>query len=185
MPDLAPPIGLQAERLANRRELISQVDRFQKSAETQANHKAKTLSTYQQKAFDLMTSKETKSAFNIHLESAPLRDEYGRNTLGQSCLMARRLIESGVRFVQVFSAAGQPWDHHNGLKNNLLDMSARTDLPTTGLIKDLKQRGLLDSTIVMWGGEFGRMPVAQIATVVITINEQGRSFWLVVGSRKV
>ena len=156
VPDLAPPIGLQAERLANRRELISQVDRFQKSAETQANHKAKTLSTYQQKAFDLMTSKETKSAFNIHLESAPLRDEYGRNTLGQSCLMARRLVEAGVRCVLIDHT---DWDtHYNNfhvLKNQLLP---KLDGAMSGLLRDLDDRGMLEKTLVLVTGEFGRTP---------------------------
>lgn len=156
VPDLAPPIGLQAERLANRRELISQVDRFQKSAETQANRKAKTLSTYQQKAFDLMTSKETKSAFNIHLESAPLRDEYGRNTLGQSCLMARRLVEAGVRCVLIDHT---DWDtHYNNfhvLKNQLLP---KLDGAMSGLLRDLDDRGMLEKTLVLVTGEFGRTP---------------------------
>lgn len=156
VPDLAPPIGLQAERLANRRALISQVDRFQKSAETQANRKAKTLSTYQQKAFDLMTSKETKSAFNIHLESAPLRDEYGRNTLGQSCLMARRLVEAGVRCVLIDHT---DWDtHYNNfhvLKNQLLP---KLDGAMSGLLRDLDDRGMLENTLVLVTGEFGRTP---------------------------
>lgn len=156
VPDLAPPIGLQAERLANRRELIAQVDRFQKSAETQANRKAKTLSTYQQKAFDLMTSKETKSAFNIHLESTSLREEYGRNTLGQSCLMARRLVEAGVRCVLIDHT---DWDtHYNNfhvLKNQLLP---KLDGAMSGLLRDLDDRGILEKTLVLVTGEFGRTP---------------------------
>src|SRR5262249_60243732 len=84
-----------------RKTLPPQVDRFQRSAEAKANRDARAVSVYQQKAFDLMTSREAKKAFDIHSEAARLRDEYGRNNLGQSCLMARRLVEAGVRCVAV------------------------------------------------------------------------------------
>jgi uncharacterized protein (DUF1501 family) len=75
--------------------------------------------------------------------------------------MARRLVEAGVRFVQVFPGPGQPWDTHFKLKTDLPLICAKTDGPTVTLIKDLKSRGLLDKTIVMWGGEFGRLPTTQ------------------------
>ncbi len=77
------------------------------------------------------------------------------------CLMARRLVEAGVRFVQVFVGDGQPWDHHANINGGLVEMCGRSDQPSAALIKDLKSRGLLDSTIVMWAGEFGRLPVSQ------------------------
>jgi len=76
-------------------------------------------------------------------------------------LMARRLVESGVRFVQVTTSPGQPWDHHSKIKQGLPKISAETDQGTAALVKDLEQRGLLDSTIVMWSGEFGRLPTTQ------------------------
>lgn len=76
-------------------------------------------------------------------------------------MMARRLVESGVRFVQVFSGPGQPWDHHSRIKTDLPKICAKTDLPVVGLIKDLQSRGLFDSTIVLWSGEFGRLPTTQ------------------------
>ncbi len=101
-------------------------------------------------------SQETQATKRLYGIDKPHTQNYGTR-----CLMARRLIESGVRFVQVFSRKGQSWDHHGGLKKGLELECLKTDLATAGLIKDLKQRGLLDSTIVMWGGEFGRMPVAQ------------------------
>ena len=103
---------------------------------------------------------------DISQETAATRTMYGLDTAekqnyGARCLMARRLVERGVRFVQVFASKGQAWDHHSGLKRGLTKECFATDQATTALIVDLKQRGLLDSTVVMWGGEFGRMPVAQ------------------------
>ena len=83
-------------------------------------------------------------------------DSYGRR-----CLYARRLVERGVRFVQLFIDA-QIWDNHTGLKDSLQSACQRTDLPIAGLLKDLKQRGLLENTLVVWGGEFGRLPIAQL-----------------------
>ena len=80
-------------------------------------------------------------------------------SFGTKCLMARRLVESGVRFVQVFSDG--EWDAHSNLTKNHTEPLPATDVPIDGLLTDLKQRGLLDSTLVIWGGEFGRMPVSQ------------------------
>ncbi len=77
------------------------------------------------------------------------------------CLMARRLVESGVRFVQVTTSPGQPWDHHSDIKKGMSKIATETDQGATALVRDLKDRGLLDSTIVMWAGEFGRLPTTQ------------------------
>jgi hypothetical protein len=156
VPDLVPPLEISASRLEARRSLIATVDRFQQAAETQANSKALALSTFQQQAFDLMTSPETKAAFNIHAEPEKLRDEYGRNSLGQSCLMARRLIEAGVRTVLIDHTN---WDtHYNNfhvLKNDLLP---HLDHAMSTLFRDLSDRGLLEKTLVLVTGEFGRTP---------------------------
>lgn len=156
VPDLAPPLAVSANRLDNRRALLSRVNRFEQAAETQANKNARALNTFQQKAFDLMTSSATKSAFDISKEPDKLRDEYGRHSLGQSCLMARRLVEAGVRCVLIDHTN---WDtHYNNfkvLKNDLLP-HLDTGLPT--LLRDLHDRGMLDSTLVLITGEFGRTP---------------------------
>lgn len=80
---------------------------------------------------------------------------------GLRCLMARRLVEAGVRFVQVTTRPGQPWDHHNELKKGMPTIAAETDQGAAALVADLEQRGLLDETIVMWAGEFGRLPTTQ------------------------
>jgi hypothetical protein len=103
---------------------------------------------------------------DLSKESDATRKLYGidnpvSSAFGVRCLMARRLVESGVRFVQIFCGPGQPWDHHNRIKTDLPKIGAKTDQPCVGLIKDLKGRGLLDSTIVMWSGEFGRLPTTQ------------------------
>lgn len=156
VPDLAPPLEVDASRLKNRRKLLATVDRYQKSAEVQANSRAKAMNTFQAKAFDLITSSATKAAFDISQEPDKLRKEYGRHSLGQSCLMARRLVEAGVRCVTIDHTN---WDtHYNNftvLKNDLLP-HLDTGLPA--LLSDLEQRGRLDSTLVAVMGEFGRTP---------------------------
>ncbi|HUR53683.1 MAG TPA: DUF1501 domain-containing protein [Gemmataceae bacterium] len=156
VPDLSPPPAIAADRLDDRRKLLETVDRFHRSAEAKANKAAGAVGTFRDKAFDLMTSPATKTAFDIHSETAKLRDEYGRHTLGQSCLAARRLVEAGVRCVTIDHSN---WDTHDGnfavLKNSLLPMF---DSGISTLFRDLHERGLLDSTLVVVTGEFGRTP---------------------------
>jgi hypothetical protein len=109
------------------------------------------------------------SLLDLSRESRATRQLYGLDDAltagyGMRCLMARRLVEAGVRFVQVFPPVHpqfQPWDAHTDVRRENVDICGRTDLPSAGLIRDLKARGLLDSTIVLWSGEFGRLPVSQ------------------------
>ena len=104
-------------------------------------------------------SGETKAMRKLYGLDNPITENYGTR-----CLMARRMVESGVRFVQVLvpiKAGGMPWDQHNNLKGGLEAICPMVDKPTAGLILDLKQRGLLDDTIVLWTGEFGRLPISQ------------------------
>src|SRR5207248_4771025 len=107
----------------------------------------------------------------------PRTAEYGRR-----CLLARRLIERGVRFVQVF-LNGQPWDTHAQNAARLKDLCAMTDQPSAALVTDLKRRGLLDSTIVLWTGEFGRLPVSQ-GTDGRDHNRHAFSLWIAGGGFK-
>ncbi|MCA9037662.1 MAG: DUF1501 domain-containing protein [Planctomycetaceae bacterium] len=100
-------------------------------------------------------SQETRSTQELYGIHEDATREYGTR-----CLIARRLVERGVRFVQLF-LAGQPWDNHNNLVTALPAVCRRTDRPAAGLVKDLKQRGMLNETIVHWGGEIGRLPVTQ------------------------
>lgn len=107
--------------------------------------------------FDL--SKESKETLDLYGVGDPVTDDYGRR-----CLLARRMVEKGVRFVTVVSgggAADTEWDAHSNIESNHLKMASYTDKPVAALIKDLKRRGLLDSTIVLWGGEFGRSPESE------------------------
>ncbi len=156
VPDLAPPLEVDASRLGNRKQLLATVDRYQNSAAIQANSTAQALNTFQAKAFDLITSSATKAAFDISQEPDQLREEYGRHSLGQSCLMARRLVEAGVRCVTIDHTN---WDtHYNNfhvLKNDLLP---HLDTGLTAFLKDLDVRDRLKSTLVVVMGEFGRTP---------------------------
>mgnify|MGYP002528232063 CR=1 FL=1 len=117
VPDLVPPLAVDPKRFGARRQLLGQIDRYKQAAEIEANRGAKALTTFQQKAFDLISSPETKAAFDIKQESDTLRDEYGRSSLGQSCLMARRLVEAGVKLVTVYwhrerKTIDSSWDTH-------------------------------------------------------------------------
>jgi hypothetical protein len=156
VPDIVPPPVLQADRLDERKQLLGQLDQFQKSAEARGNRTAGTISVFQQKAFELMTSPAAKKAFDIHAENDKLRDAYGRNSLGQSCLMARRLVEAGVRCVTIDHSN---WDTHDNnfstLKGSLLPA---LDAALSTLFRDLADRRLLDKTLVVVTGEFGRTP---------------------------
>ncbi|MDE2926004.1 MAG: DUF1501 domain-containing protein [Acidobacteriota bacterium] len=109
----------------------------------------------------------TSDALDLSQEDEATREMYGLNdeltrSYGTRCLMARRLVERGVRFVQIF-IEGQIWDAHTNLEKMLTYSCGKTDRPAAALVKDLKRRGLLEETLVIWGGEFGRMPLAQVA----------------------
>ena len=156
VPDLAPPVAVQSRRLNDRRALLKTINRYEQSTVIQANQGARAMRTFQEKAFELMTSDATKAAFDINSEPDAVRERYGRNMLGQSCLMARRLIEAGVSCAFVNHI---DWDtHYNNfhvLKNELLP---KLDAAMSSLLTDLDERGMLDSTMVLVTGEFGRTP---------------------------
>ena len=167
VPDLLPPLTVDAGRLGSRRDLLQTVDRFARSQEAQANASANMTRTFREKAFSLMASPQTKAAFDIGLESDKLRDEYGRHSLGQSLLMSRRLIEAGVRCVTIDHTN---WDTHydnfNVLKNDLLP---HLDSGLTTLLRDLHDRSLNQKTLVVVMGEFGRTPRVN--------KDAGRDHW--------
>ena len=129
-------------------------------------------------------------ALDISQETAATQEMYGLHnevtaSYGRRCLMARRLVERGVRFVQIFIES-QIWDNHSNLKTELGACCAKTDQPAAALLKDLKQRGLLDSTLVIWGGEFGRLPLSQMRTMNAGRDHGpgGFSSWLAGGGVK-
>jgi hypothetical protein len=125
---------------------------------------------------------EASEAFDLAREPAAVRERYGQGTHGRQLLLTRRLLERGVRFVQVWSGAGQPWDNHDNIATEHRKLAAAWDRPIAAFLDDLKARGLFDSTLVMWGGEFGRTPVAELPALSgRDHNHYGFSMWLAGG----
>jgi Protein of unknown function (DUF1501) len=128
---------------------------------------------------------EATDAFDISREPARVREAYGSGTHGRQLLITRRLLERGVRFIQVWSGGGQPWDNHDNLEKQHRNLAAGWDGPIAAFLGDLKQRGLLETTLVMWGGEFGRTPVAELPRLSgRDHNHYGFSMWLAGGGVK-
>lgn len=169
LPQLSLPAGVSPDRLAERRELQKIINRQSRALDQTAA--AQGLSAYYEKAVSMLNSRQVREAFDISQEADGLRAAYGRTTYGQSCLLARRLVESGVKFVTVYfdrsiggrSKTSGGWDTHGFDDTRMYEILPVRHLPLTDhtlpvLIRDLEQRGLLDSTLVMWFGEFGRTP---------------------------
>lgn len=151
--DLTLPGGVDAKRFAERREMRAAVD-----AHFSALEKSDVLDgmdTFYQRAYAMISSEKAREAFNIKSEPTKLRDEYGRNQAGQRMLLARRLIEGGVRFVSLNYGG---WDHHDNIKRANERNMPDFDKGFAALIRDLDARGMLDSTLVMVTTEFGRTP---------------------------
>jgi hypothetical protein len=164
--DVTLPKGVDFERLNDRRHMLAMLDNWQRNVDGKAARVAE-VDTYYEKAYALVTSPVAKKAFDLGSEPDKVRDAYGRTMFGQSCLMARRLVEAGVRYVTV----GMPgWDTHrdnfNELKDKLLPV---LDMAYSSLLQDLHDRGLSDSTLVICIGEFGRTPKIN--------SEAGRDHW--------
>jgi hypothetical protein len=125
---------------------------------------------------------EATDAFEIGREPEATRDAYGRGTHGRQLLITRRLLERGVRFVQVWSGAGQPWDNHENLEKDHRRLAAEWDRPIAAFLADLKRLGLFEDTLVLWSGEFGRTPVAELPALNgRDHNHYGFSVWLAGG----
>ena len=132
-------------------------------------------------AFRMQT--EAQEAFDVSQETKATRALYGEGQFADSCLAARRLVERGVRMVQVYYGGGQPWDDHGNIENGHRDKGRKSDQAIAGLLRDLKSRGLLDDTLVLWGGEFGRTPVSEGGSGR-DHNHHGFSVWLAGGGVK-
>jgi uncharacterized protein (DUF1501 family) len=168
--DITPPAGIDARRLGRRRTMLSQIDALQRQAQLQPTA-YEALDRHYQAALNLITAPETKKAFEIGSEDPRLRDRYGRTRFGQSCLLARRLIEAGVRFVTVTDPA---WDNHQDLFRSIKNgRMPPIDRAFPELLTDLEERGLLDSTLVVWLTDFGRTPKVNSAS--------GRDHWASAG----
>jgi hypothetical protein len=168
LPELSLPSGVTAERLQNRREIQQLVNRQTKMLDYSAA--ARGLDAYYEKSLSMLNSSRIRDAFNLEAEPQAVRDRYGRTTYGQSCLLARRLVEAGVKFVNVYFAnniggrtTSGGWDTHGFDNTRMYPILRDYQLPVTdqtlpALILDLKERGLLDETLIVWMGEFGRTP---------------------------
>ncbi|MCA9201308.1 MAG: DUF1501 domain-containing protein, partial [Planctomycetales bacterium] len=125
---------------------------------------------------------EARDAFDLSQETQATIDAYGDSLHGRQLMITRRLIERGVRFVQVWSGAGQPWDNHDSLESSHRSLAQGWDQPIAAFLSDLKQRGLFDSTLVLWGGEFGRTPVAELPSLSgRDHNHYGFTVWMAGG----
>ncbi len=125
---------------------------------------------------------EAADAFDITREPRHIRESYGEGLQGRQLLITRRLLERGVRFIQVWSGAGQPWDNHDNIEAEHRKLAGDWDGPIAAFLADLKQRGMLDSTLVLWGGEFGRTPVAELPNLSgRDLNHYGFTMWLAGG----
>ncbi|NUQ63726.1 MAG: DUF1501 domain-containing protein [Pirellulales bacterium] len=141
------------------------------------------LDEYYDRALSLILSGRARDAFALDREPAEVRERYGRNTFGQSCLLARRLVEAGTRVVEVLwpkvaNSDNHSWDHHSDLTNRMKNQSApMLDAGLSSLIEDLDQRGLLEETLVVAIGEFGRSPQKGISTSGNSNSADGRDHW--------
>lgn len=161
---LRPPAGVSAERQRRTIDLIQQMNKIDTAAED--NEMSARIASYEL-AFKMQSA--APEAVDLTKEPEHIRKMYGlgekrTQDFGTRCLLARRMVERGVRFVQIYSGGGpvsMQWDAHSHLKANHEKMCGLTDQPVAALLKDLKQRGLLDTTLVIWGSEFGRLPTSE------------------------
>lgn len=151
--DLASPKDIDNRRFERRRSLLASVDEHFRT--TEKSDAIGAMDSFYSAAYNLISSQQAREAFNLEAEPAKLRDEYGRNAAGQRFLLARRLVEAGTRMVSVNYGS---WDHHSNLKSSFESQAPQFDMAFSRLIRDLDERGLLDTTLVLVSSEFGRTP---------------------------
>ena len=164
--DVALPEQLTTSRFESRTDLRQMVDQLERIENPAAGDPVLALDDYYKQGYNLINSKEAQAAFDIHSEKDELRQQYGRNSFGQRALLARRLVEAGVPFITLYEGG---WDHHRDLFNSLTKRLPTFDQTIAALLADLKDRGLLDSTLVVVLGEFGRTPKIN--------KDAGRDHW--------
>jgi hypothetical protein len=151
--DLELPGGVDFDRFARRRNMLEAVNEYFTSKEQADSLDA--VDTFYQRAYSILSSEKARAAFDIEQEDPATRDRYGRNTAGARMLLARRLVEAGVRFVSLTYGG---WDHHDNIEGAMRGQTPALDQGFATLIRDLEERGLLDSTLVCLCTEFGRTP---------------------------
>lgn len=153
--DVSLPAGLSDDRFGERRDLRKLVDRLPRFAEAAAADPVQAVDTYYSQGYELISSPEARAAFDMNREKAAVRDAYGRNSFGQRCLLARRLVEAGVPWITLYDGG---WDHHVGIFPKFKTQMPPLEASLAALISDLKDRGLLETTLIVLLGEFGRTP---------------------------
>ncbi|HJT32065.1 MAG TPA: DUF1501 domain-containing protein [Pirellulales bacterium] len=169
--DVNLPQGLADDRFLKRRELRSQVDRLRRMADKAAGDPVTAVDEYYRQGYNLVTSPEAQRAFEIQKEPGDVRAAYGRNGFGQRALLARRLVEAGVPFVTLYDGG---WDHHSDIFGGFRKRMPPFENSIAALIEDLEHRGLLETTLVVALGEFGRTP--KISTLSGQ-SKPGRDHW--------
>ena len=182
---LRPPAEVSPRQQRNRLDLIGALNEHHRETRREDSELAARTNAYEL-AFRMQTA--APEAVDLTQESARTRAEYGLDRpecadFGHRCLLARRLVERGVRFVQIYCGSGSQWDAHSDIEGNHRRMCARCDQPTAALLRDLKRRGMLDDTLVIWGGEFGRTPMSEGASGR-DHNPYGFTMWLAGGGVK-
>lgn len=173
------PADVGLERFTGRRSLVQQLDSQQRQWENEKI--VNSMGVFQQRAFSMLTSPRAKAAFDLKQEAGKTRERYGRNQMGQSTLLARRLVEAGVPFVTVFSHTDVDkgsWDTHNKHEErSKRDLLPPADQSFSALLEDLSARNLLQDVLVVWMGEFGRTPRMGVNFSNNTNNVGGRDHW--------
>ena len=157
------PKGVSDERQAHKLDFLNALNRNHQDGRESNSELEARIRSYELTGRMQM---EAPEAVDLGSESAATRTLYGldrkeTSIFGRQCLLARRLVERGVRFVQLYHGAGSKWDSHDNIEPNHTRLCQAVDFPIAGLIRDLRQRGLLDETLVIWGGEFGRTPMSE------------------------
>src|SRR5687768_4454861 len=183
--DLAPPPGVSAEQQRAKLDYLKELNRRYNRERADDSELEARIDAYEL-AFRMQSS--APEAVDLSKETESTKRLYGMNEertrrFGTNCLLARRLVERGVRFVELYCGTGSQWDAHSDIEGNHSKMCGISDRPIAGLLTDLKARGLLDLTLVIWGGEFGRTPMSE-ATKGRDHNPWGFSIWMAGGGVK-
>ena len=188
--DLQPPAGVSREMQRKFLDALGEYNTAHQQTRIDNSNLAARISSYEL-AYKMQAS--APEATDIDSEPAHIKEMYGLNNdrtryFGRQCLMARKLVQRGVRFVQVYSGGAHNddnWDAHGDLYKNHSFHAGNTDLPIAGLLKDLKQTGMLEETLIIWGGEFGRQPTAEYAQGTgRDHNSYGFTMWMAGGGIK-